>query len=68
MKIVSIKKANGSHRWLNLDQIVEVNFLKDKKRVRVELSNSSQVIVMREDFNKWGIDCDDASSVIEFPE
>ena len=46
MKIVSIKKANGSHRWLNLDQIVEVNFLKDKKRVRVELSNSSQVCLI----------------------
>ena len=68
MKIVSIEKANGSHRWLNLDQVVEVSFLKDKQRVRLEFANSSQIIVMREDFDKWDLDCDHASAVIEFPE
>ena len=67
MKIVSIEKANGSHRWINLDQIVEISFLKDKKRVRLELSNSSQIVIMLEDFNKWDIECDN-SSTIEFPE
>jgi hypothetical protein len=67
MRIVSIEKANGVQRWLNLEQLVEIAFLKDKKRVRLEFANSSQIIVMREDFDKWEIECDDTSSVIEFP-
>ena len=67
MRIVSIEKANGVQRWVNLDQLVEISFLKDKKRVRLSLSNSAEIVVLREDFNKWEIGCDDTSSVIEFP-
>jgi hypothetical protein len=67
MKIVSIERANGNRRWVNLDQVVEITFLKDKKRVCLDFP-ANQIIVHRKDFDEWGIKCDHDSAVIEFPE